>query len=275
MLKRSSRILLQWMIAGSVLGASTIPAWAQLNPSLIAGGRIAPSPDAPDSRFLERYALAADRESLLQELIPGSEPYFYFNTLHYQNVGDLKESNRYLELWKGALVDSPNLQAMHLRQNLLSYPENPAGVRRFLQQQYGLQLDASAPQQDEAASLANSLEPDWVDYPARLRTAFDQSRFGQLEPATIEVVGGWLQDDNDVIHWLSRVQRVDAPGLLDVIERELQRPLSQGFGWAPNHNLLTLSQLEQLEKRVPGLLELCQRSPPKDSAQRIRIDLFG
>jgi hypothetical protein len=37
--------------------------------------------------FIERFALAADREKVLTELVPGTEDYYFFHALHYQNTG--------------------------------------------------------------------------------------------------------------------------------------------------------------------------------------------
>ncbi|MEI6177273.1 MAG: hypothetical protein WCS43_10300, partial [Verrucomicrobiota bacterium] len=34
--------------------------------------------------FIERFALATDREKALGELVPGSEDYYFFHCLHYQ-----------------------------------------------------------------------------------------------------------------------------------------------------------------------------------------------
>ena len=36
--------------------------------------------------FLEDFALAKDRAAVLKQLIPGSEEYYYYHCLHYQNT---------------------------------------------------------------------------------------------------------------------------------------------------------------------------------------------
>ena len=43
---------------------------------------------AQEIGFIERFALAKDRADVLEELIPGTEDYYYFHALHYQNVGE-------------------------------------------------------------------------------------------------------------------------------------------------------------------------------------------
>ena len=35
--------------------------------------------------FVEKFALGADREKVLGELIPGSEEFYFFHALHYGN----------------------------------------------------------------------------------------------------------------------------------------------------------------------------------------------
>ena len=50
--------------------------------------------------FIERFALAEDREKALGELVPGSEDYYYFSALHYQNTRNEAKLAEVLEAWK-------------------------------------------------------------------------------------------------------------------------------------------------------------------------------
>src|SRR6218665_3957386 len=36
--------------------------------------------------FIEKFALAQDREAVLSQLLPGSEDFYFFHALHYQNT---------------------------------------------------------------------------------------------------------------------------------------------------------------------------------------------
>ena len=36
--------------------------------------------------FIEKFALAPDREAVLGQLIPGSEEFYFFSALHFQNT---------------------------------------------------------------------------------------------------------------------------------------------------------------------------------------------
>ncbi|HAO96515.1 MAG TPA: hypothetical protein DCQ96_10685, partial [Verrucomicrobiales bacterium] len=50
--------------------------------------------------FIEDFALAADREEALQQLIPGTEDYYYYHALHYQYTGQDRQLAETLTQWK-------------------------------------------------------------------------------------------------------------------------------------------------------------------------------
>ena len=77
--------------------------------------------------LMERYALADDRQSMLAELIPGSEDYFFYHCLHYQTSGQLERAETILRDWlaehKGR--ETPVISGMLDRQRLLTYGDSP------------------------------------------------------------------------------------------------------------------------------------------------------
>ncbi len=50
-----------------------------------------------DGDLLEQFALAEDRAEVLKELIPGTEEYYFYHCLHYQNTGRLDEVEKLLD----------------------------------------------------------------------------------------------------------------------------------------------------------------------------------
>ena len=52
---------------------------------------LATESSAQEISFWEKFALAEDRGKTLEELVPGSEDYYFFHCLHAQNEGDLDE----------------------------------------------------------------------------------------------------------------------------------------------------------------------------------------
>ena len=64
--------------------------------------------------WMEDFALADDREAKLAELIPGTDDYYFYHCLHYQNSGQLARSEAFLRDWlaekKGN--ETPSITAM-------------------------------------------------------------------------------------------------------------------------------------------------------------------
>ncbi|MCK4625279.1 MAG: hypothetical protein KAV00_08220, partial [Phycisphaerae bacterium] len=49
--------------------------------------------------FIEDFSLSRDRQAALKQLIPGTEQYYYYHCLHYQNTGQKGKLNDMLSLW--------------------------------------------------------------------------------------------------------------------------------------------------------------------------------
>src|SRR5690606_14910355 len=75
---------------------------------------------AQNVSLAERFALADDREAVLTELVPGTDDYFYYHCLHYQNTGRLDESAKILESWPPDQNVERRIEIAH-RQMLLGY----------------------------------------------------------------------------------------------------------------------------------------------------------
>src|SRR5512133_294789 len=54
---------------------------------------------AAEIGYLEDFALSQDRPAALEQLIPGTEDYYYFHCLHLQNTGELDKVDAMLKLW--------------------------------------------------------------------------------------------------------------------------------------------------------------------------------
>ncbi len=206
--------------------------------------------------FIENFALSADRRQPLAELIPGTEDYYYFHCLHYQNQGQLAESQAMLDAWRAKLGDSKSAQDMLLRQHLLSYSQNPQRTLQALKEQLGLRLDHRPPSRDRAASLASVLDNQALDLSKLLDAALAQdASLGLIENESLGLLLSRPLNPDQLRALLQRLQRSDMPGTLDRIAEELKLKDSRGFGWAPLHARLTLEQLIQLLGLVPNLIE--------------------
>jgi hypothetical protein len=211
---------------------------------------------AQDLKFRERFAWSNDRESLLRELIPDTEGYFYYHCLHYQTTGKTAEARSMLAAWQSKLGVSASNQSMLVRQELLEYSRDPSKTVQFLQQTYGINLQHAAPQKDEATVLPTKLDPAIVDRVALLKASLaDAGRLGTIEDSALAEALAMVRSKEDLVEWLTRVTRPDTPGLVEAILRQLNQPDSRGFGWARIHRELSLAQLDQLSTKLPTLLQ--------------------
>ena len=208
---------------------------------------------AQEIGFSERFALSENREAALAELIPGTDSYFYYHCLHCQTVGKIAEARGHLDSWITRVGLNEQTQRMQTRQFLLEYRTNPQSTFDHLRSNFGINIDHPAPRKDEAAELETKLDPNILNWNTILKSHANNP--SALENVALAHVIASLNEPNNLRNWLQRIDRVDAPGLVDVIVRELNMPDSRGFGWAPIHQRLTTPQLLELQKQLPKLIE--------------------
>ncbi len=206
--------------------------------------------------FIEKFATAADRRNALQELIPGTEEYYYYHCLHYQNERQLSESQAVLDQWKTRFGENASVSQMQARQMLLAYDGAPEATINFLREKLQVQLDHAPPSRDRAAALSSSLPPERFSADRLLEAAIARDRsFSQVHTHALPRLVAREMAPDQLRAWLRRLDRADFSGLVKRIAEELALADSPGFSWAPVHNLLTLEQLDELLKLRPGLLQ--------------------
>src|SRR5438874_8508056 len=76
--------------------------------------------------FIEKFALAPDRDKVLGELIPGSEEYYFFHALHYQNTtAQAQKLAAIMDQWAKRFPDSPQRKIIENRTAILGYDSDP------------------------------------------------------------------------------------------------------------------------------------------------------
>jgi len=91
--------------------------------------------------FIEKFALAGERTEALKLLIPGSEDYYYFHCLHYQNTERFDQVDELLKAWIKRYNHTPRVQEIQNRQALLTYEKDPAASLEFVRQRLGIQFN--------------------------------------------------------------------------------------------------------------------------------------
>jgi len=52
-----------------------------------------------ETSFEEKFALAKDRAKAIEQLIPGTEDYYYYSCLDHEQHGRMDEVRKLLETW--------------------------------------------------------------------------------------------------------------------------------------------------------------------------------
>ena len=205
--------------------------------------------------FVEDFALAADRSVPLKQLIPGTEDYYYYHCLHHLNLEQFEKVRELLGPWVQRHNRTPRVVEVETRLAFLAYDKDPQKTLEYLRQRLNLPFN----HQKEVVGAAPNL-PTEADGKQLTRDAFLQRTF-QHNPLTngIEDSGlDWLVAKELPAdrrrHLLQRLQRPDYPQLVKQIADDLNEQNAPPFGSYAIHRLLLTSQLEDLLKLKPDLL---------------------
>src|SRR5687768_14995608 len=91
--------------------------------------------------FIEKFALARDREQALSQLIPGSEDFYYFHALHHQNSEQKEKLAATMRDWAARFPQSDRRKVIENRSALLNYGADPQATLVFLKERLNLQFN--------------------------------------------------------------------------------------------------------------------------------------
>ena len=210
---------------------------------------------AAEIGYLEDFALAKDRTVPLQQLIPGTEDYYYYHCLHLQNTEQFDKVNELLTAWINRYKDTPGIREIQNRQALLTYTKSPDKSLEFIRQRLGLQFNHQRERLDEKPNLPTNLDQNLIARQTLQGRAFAQhpNLQGCEDEALDWLVAAELTPDRRR-HLLERLQRPDYPQLPKLVVEDLNHQNSGGFGCFGIHGQLLLTQLDECLKLKPDLL---------------------
>ena len=91
--------------------------------------------------YLERFALAEDRAAALAELTPGTDDYYFYHCLHYQNSGDAANYQKLMDAWVKRRGYTNQVKELQNRQAMLDYEKNPKGAFDRVRGELNLQFN--------------------------------------------------------------------------------------------------------------------------------------
>ncbi|MCO8124971.1 hypothetical protein NHH03_24760 [Stieleria sp. TO1_6] len=213
--------------------------------------------------LMERFALAQDRQQILDELIPGSDDYFFYHCLHFQNTSQLDRAEATLKQWvdsrKGSLTAL--MHSMNDRQRLLTYEQSPQQTIDYFVRRLGIQLNHAPPVKQGARQFPSELAGGFINLDQLVRNSLRDNV--ALSPAGMQLAadfyraGGGVQNNLSLEDFLKRVNGSYLTGLDQLVIKELKsRPVrDQRFGNLPAHQYLTLTELETVGRSVPAVAD--------------------
>lgn len=207
--------------------------------------------------FIEKFALAPDRSKVLGELVPGTEDYYFFHALHFQNTRDAAKLADVLDQWgKRFPGESAQRRIILNREALLAYDATPQQTLAYLRERLGLQFNHQQEVRDKKPDLPTTLDPKRVTRDIFERDSLANDRgLGSFTEEALEalVKNGAQLDLQQRRALLSRLARPDVPGIAELIALDLKTTESRGFGEFNIHRALLPAQLDALAKMIPGL----------------------
>ena len=210
---------------------------------------------AQEIGYWEDFALAQDRTVPLAQLIPGTEDYYYFHCLHYQNTHQFDKVEPLLKLWVERHKETPRVHEIPQPAGPVDVCSGPSGIARVHSATLGLEFNHQRETIDRKPELPTSLDPHLIDRDRLYKQVLPQHENLQgFEDSAL----GWLigrdLDPDRLRDLLSRLARPDQEGLARLVVEDLQHANSGGFGSLGIHGQLLLPQLDECLKLKPDLL---------------------
>lgn len=210
---------------------------------------------AAEVGFVEDFALARDRAEPLKQLIPGTEDYYYYHCLHFQNTEQFDKVDELLGNWVKRHGYTARVKEIRNRQALLTYAANPAKTLDFLRQELNLRFDHKREVIGERPNLPTALDQQLIERQRLTQQAMQRYKnLDGFEDSALEWLAASELDADRRRNLLQRLQRPDLAGLPKLVVDDLNYKYSGGFGSFPIHRQLLLSQLDECLKLKPDLL---------------------
>ncbi|MEM6470586.1 MAG: tetratricopeptide repeat protein [Planctomycetota bacterium] len=210
--------------------------------------------------LMERFALADDREAFLTELIPGSDEYFFYHCLHYQNLSQLDRAEAILNEWSAARKGrlSSLMRSMTDRQRLLTYDGQPDQTIRYLVDRLGINTSHASPGRKGTRRFESVLRDELISADrlvvSSLKSNQRLSPFG-MQLAADMYLAGQTPAGISLKDFLKRVDGAYLSRLDQLVVNELRsRPSrEQRFGDLSAHRYLTMEELDVVAGAIPSV----------------------
>ncbi|MCX7004811.1 MAG: hypothetical protein NTV22_16270 [bacterium] len=206
--------------------------------------------------FNETFALATNRATTLEQLIPGTEDFYYYQCLLAQQQGATGLFQTTLDQWVKRHGTTAKVKIMRNRQALLQYGADPQATLAYLRNELNPPLGHAREVFDGTNTVPTAFDQKFISF-AMLR-AKALARYNDLSGFTdagLDYLDAAALNPVQLHDFLRRLAQPDYPGLPALIIKDLAVRDSGPFGTLPIHTKLTLQQLDECLKLKPALRE--------------------
>ncbi|HHK42421.1 MAG TPA: hypothetical protein ENJ50_08390, partial [Planctomycetaceae bacterium] len=231
--------------------------WATVWALLLLGGASTGSvATAQEIGFRETYALAEDRAAVLKRLVPGTEDYYYYHCLYYQQTQQFPRVETLLAEWEKKRGRTALWKVIRNRQALLTYSDHPAKTIEYLRRELGLAFaDHGWTSNGSTPRFPSRLDPSLIDRDTIARNLLKNPRtLSSFNETAHYWLATWKLTPYQRHVFLAQLKRPDVPGLVAMIDEDLRSRMTAGFGRLDIHKRLTRQQMDELAKRNPTVL---------------------
>jgi hypothetical protein len=220
--------------------------------TLLVSGR---SSNAQEIRYIEDFALAKDRTEALKQLIPGTEEYYYYHCLHLQHTEQFDKVDETLTAWIKRFRDSSRIREIQNRQALFLYEENPQRALNLIRNRLSLNFNHQRELKGVKPNLPVALDPKLIARDTLTAAALTRHKnLNGFEDSALNWLVNLNLNDVQRRHLLSRISRPDYEKLVGLVATEFRSRTAASFGSYAIHKHLMPTQLRQLLKAKPDLL---------------------
>ena len=205
--------------------------------------------------YVEEFTLAPNRADALKQLIPGTDDYYYYNCLQFQQTGAFDKADELVKQWIERHGRTARVEEIVNRNALLTYDKDANKTLAFLRWRLGLNFDHRQEIVGVKPNEPTRLDPNRIARETFTRDAL--AHYGNLqgfEDSALEILSQQNLTGEQRRELLGRLKRPDVPNLVKLVLDDLKFQYSSGFGSLEIHKQLLLPQLDECLKLTPVLL---------------------
>lgn len=204
---------------------------------------------------MEEFALSFDRKKVIDQLIPGTEDYYYYTCLYHQHNKEFNKVPELLKLWVQRYGNTTRFIEIENRQALLTFDENPKKCISHIKNRLNLSFNHQQIVEGKVTDYPVKLNQEIISIDSFIKKAdYDSSNLYGYTDYGLEYIKASSLNGTQRRLLLGRLNRPDYPNLVNLILDDLKYENSSGFGSINIHNLLLKEQLDELQKKNSDLI---------------------